>query len=399
MYGALQDHLGQQLAEIEAAGLYKHERLITTPQSAHVGVKTNGGGADVLNLCANNYLGLAQHPEVNEAARHGLEEWGYGMASVRFICGTQTLHKSLEATLSEFLGSEDTILYPSCFDANGGLFETILGPEDAVISDELNHASIIDGVRLCKAQRYRYRNNDMADLEQQLQAADAAGARFKLITTDGVFSMDGYIAQLDRICELADQYHAIVHFDDCHATGFVGSGGKGTHEFRGCMDRVDIVTGTLGKALGGASGGFTSARREIVELLRQRSRPYLFSNTVAPPVVAGAIKAIELVSRSSELRDRLSDNTAYFREGLERLGFELLQGEHPIVPVMLHDAALASRFADAMLSRGVYLVAFSYPVVPKGKARIRTQMSAALTRDDLDMAIDAFGEVKTELGL
>jgi glycine C-acetyltransferase len=399
MYGQLKDHLGAELAEIEEAGLYKRERLITTPQSAHVGVRTNGDGIEVLNLCANNYLGLAQHPEVAKAARDGLDEWGYGMASVRFICGTQTLHKQLEEQLSEFLGAEDTILYPSCFDANGGLFETVLDAEDAVISDELNHASIIDGVRLSKAQRYRYRNNDMADLEAQLQAADAAGARFKLITTDGVFSMDGYIAQLDKICDLADRYGAIVHFDDAHATGFIGAGGRGTHELRGCMDRVDIITGTLGKALGGASGGFTSARREIVDLLRQRSRPYLFSNTVAPPVVAGAIRAIGLVTESSELRDQLFDNTAYFREGLERLGFELLPGEHPIVPVMLHDAALASRFADAMLKRGVYVVAFSYPVVPKGKARIRTQMSAALSRDDLDMAIAAFGEVKTELGL
>ena len=399
MYGALQEHLGRELAEIEAAGLYKRERLITTPQDAHVGVDTNGQGSEVLNLCANNYLGLAQHPEVNAAARQGLEDWGYGMASVRFICGTQTLHKTLEHNLSEFLGAEDTILYPSCFDANGGLFETILGPEDAVISDELNHASIIDGVRLCKAQRYRYKNNDMDDLEEQLKAADAAGARFKLITTDGVFSMDGYIAQLDKICDLADSYQALVHFDDCHATGFVGAGGKGTHELRGCMDRVDIITGTLGKALGGASGGFTSARQEIVDLLRQRSRPYLFSNTVAPPVVAGAIKAIELVTRSSELRDQLTENTAYFRAGLERLGFELLPGQHPIVPVMLHDAALAGRFADAMLKRGVYVVAFSFPVVPRGKARIRTQMSAALSRDDLDMAINAFGEAKAELGI
>jgi glycine C-acetyltransferase len=353
----------------------------------------------VLNLCANNYLGLAQHPDVNAAAREGLEQWGYGMASVRFICGTQTLHKALEEKLSEFLGTEDTILYPSCFDANGGLFETLLGEEDAVISDELNHASIIDGIRLCKARRYRYHNNDMADLEAQLQAADKAGARFKLIATDGVFSMDGYIARLDNICDLAEKYGALVHFDDAHATGFIGKDGKGTHEFRGCMDRVDIITGTLGKALGGASGGFTAARKEIVDLLRQRSRPYLFSNTVAPPVVAGAIRAIELVTESSELRDRLRDNTAYFRDGMERLGFELLPGEHPIVPVMLHDAALAGRFADAMLARGVYVVAFSYPVVPQGKARIRTQMSAALTRDDLAMAVDAFGEVKKALGI
>lgn len=396
MYGAFQDYLAAELNDIEEAGLFKRERLITTPQNAHVGVSS---GSEVLNLCANNYLGLAQHPEVNAAAAQGLHDWGYGMASVRFICGTQTLHKQLEEDLSAFLGCEDTILYPSCFDANGGLFETLLGAQDAVISDALNHASIIDGVRLSKAQRYRYNNSDMADLETQLQAADAAGARFKLITTDGVFSMDGYLARLDEICDLADKYGALVHFDDAHATGFVGEGGRGTHEYRGCMDRVDIITGTLGKALGGASGGYTSARREVVELLRQRSRPYLFSNTVAPPVVAGAIKAIELVRKSSELRDRLRDNTLLFRQGLERLGFELLPGEHPIVPVMLHDAALAAQFADAMLRRGVYVVAFSYPVVPKGKARIRTQMSAALSNDDIEMALEAFAGVKQELGI
>jgi glycine C-acetyltransferase len=395
MYGRFQEHLAGELNEIEQAGLYKHERQITTPQGAHVGIPAH---PDVLNLCANNYLGLAQHPEVNAAAAKGLEEWGYGMASVRFICGTQTLHKQLEDSLSVFLGTQDTILYPSCFDANGGLFETLLGAEDAVISDELNHASIIDGVRLSKAQRYRYRNNDMTDLETQLQAADAAGARFKLITTDGVFSMDGYIARLDEICDLAERYDALVHFDDCHATGFVGAGGKGTHELRGCMDRVDIITGTLGKALGGGSGGYTSARKEVVDLLRQRSRPYLFSNTVAPPVVAGAIKAIELVTQSSALRDRLTHNTAVFREGLERHGFELLPGEHPIVPVMLHDAALAARFAEAVLAQGVYVVAFSFPVVPRGKARIRTQMSAALTDDDLSMAIEAFGRAKKLVG-
>jgi glycine C-acetyltransferase len=393
MYDRFQEHLASELQGIEDAGLYKHERLITTPQGAHVGVREG----EVLNLCANNYLGLAQHPEVQAAASRGLEEWGYGMASVRFICGTQTLHKQLEKTLSDFLGTEDTILYPSCFDANGGLFETLLGAEDAVISDELNHASIIDGVRLSRAQRYRYRNNDMADLEAQLKAADAAGARFKLITTDGVFSMDGYIARLDEICDLADRYNALVHFDDCHATGFIGAGGRGTHELRDCMDRVDIITGTLGKALGGASGGYTAARQEVVDLLRQRSRPYLFSNTVAPPVVAGAIRAIELVSEAPELRQRLQDNTARFREGLERLGFELLPGEHPIVPVMLHDAARAARFAEAMLRQGVYVVAFSFPVVPRGKARIRTQMSAALTDDDLQLAIEAFGRAKAEL--
>jgi glycine C-acetyltransferase len=393
MYDRFREHLASELQGIEEAGLYKHERLITTPQGAHVGVREG----EVLNLCANNYLGLAQHPGVRAAAARGLEDWGYGMASVRFICGTQTLHKQLEKTLSDFLGTEDTILYPSCFDANGGLFETLLGAEDAVISDELNHASIIDGVRLSKAQRYRYRNNDMADLEEQLKAANAAGARFKLITTDGVFSMDGYIARLDEICDLADKYDALVHFDDCHATGFIGAGGRGTHELRGCMDRVDIITGTLGKALGGASGGYTAARQEVVDLLRQRSRPYLFSNTVAPPVVAGAIKAVELVSEAPELRERLQRNTRVFREGLEKLGFELLPGEHPIVPVMLHDAARAARFAEAMLKQGVYVVAFSFPVVPRGKARIRTQMSAALTDDDLQLAIEAFGRAKAEL--
>ena len=396
MYGQFHEYLGVELANIESAGLYKRERLITTPQGAHVGVSSGG---EALNLCANNYLGLAQHPEVNAAAKAGLEEWGFGMASVRFICGTQTLHKKLEAKLSQFLSTEDTILYPSCFDANGGLFETLMGAEDAVISDELNHASIIDGVRLSKARRYRYRNSDMADLEDQLKAADNSGARFKLITTDGVFSMDGYIARIDEICGLAEKYHALVHVDDSHATGVIGAGGRGTHEYRGCMERVDIVTGTLGKALGGASGGFTSARKVVVDMLRQRSRPYLFSNTVAPPAVAGALKAIELVSESSALRDRLRENTRVFREGLERHGFELLPGEHPIVPVMLHDAVVAGKFADAMLAQGIFVVAFSYPVVPKGKARIRTQMSAALTADDLAFAIETFGRVKKQLGL
>ena len=393
MYARFQQHIANELAGIEEAGLTKHERLISTPQGTHVGVREG----DVLNLCANNYLGLAQHPQVNAAAAQGLQDWGYGMASVRFICGTQTLHKQLEQKISDFLGTQDTILYPSCFDANGGLFETLLGEEDAVISDELNHASIIDGIRLCRAQRYRYRNNDMADLEAQLQAADKAGARFKLITTDGVFSMDGYIARLDEICDLADKYNALVHFDDCHATGFIGAHGKGTHELRGCMDRVDIITGTLGKALGGASGGYTAARQEIVDLLRQRSRPYLFSNTVAPPAVAGAIKAIDLVTQSPELRDKLSHNTAVFREGLEGLGFELLPGEHPIVPVMLHEASLAAKFAEAMLAQGVYVVAFSFPVVPQGKARIRTQMSAALTDDEVAFALEAFARVKSAL--
>jgi len=391
MNDQFREHISGELSAIKAAGLYKNEREITTPQGAQVGVEGTG---QVLNLCANNYLGLAQHPEVTEAARKGLDDWGYGMASVRFICGTQSIHKQLEETLSRFLGTEDTILYPSCFDANGGLFETLLGPEDAVISDALNHASIIDGVRLCKAKRYRYANNDMADLETQLKAAKNAGARFILITTDGVFSMDGYVARLDEICDLADKYGALVHFDDCHSTGFVGEQGKGTHEFRGCMDRIDIVTGTLGKALGGGSGGFTAASKDVVALLRQRSRPYLFSNTVAPPVVAGALKAMELVTGSNALREKLKTNTARFRNGLESLGFELLPGEHPIVPVMMHDAQRASHFANEMLKLGVYVVAFSYPVVPQGKARIRTQMSAALSHDDIDRALEAFGRVK-----
>ena len=396
MYGQFKNHLAGELDVIKAAGLYKSEREITTAQGAYVGVKAR---AEVLNLCANNYLGLAQHPEVSAAAKVGLDNWGYGLASVRFICGTQSLHKQLERSLSEFLGMEDTILYPSCFDANGGLFEVLLGAEDAVISDALNHASIIDGVRLCKAQRYRYRNNDMIDLETQLREADAAGARFKLITSDGVFSMDGTIARLDEICTLAEKYNALVHFDDCHATGFIGANGRGTHEYRNCIDRVDIITGTLGKALGGGSGGFTSARSEVVDLLRQRSRPYLFSNTVAPPIVAGAIKALELVTQSNELQERLKSNTAIFRDGLEQLGFTLLPGEHPIVPIMLDDAALASQFAAAMLDEGIYVVAFSYPVVPKGKARIRTQMSAAHSKGDIEFALQAFGRVKRQLKL
>jgi glycine C-acetyltransferase len=394
MYGKLQQHLENELSDIESAGLMKQERQITTAQGSNIGVVD---GREVLNLCANNYLGLAQHPDVNAAAKAGLDRWGYGMASVRFICGTQVIHKQLEDRLSQFLGMEDTILYPSCFDANGGLFETILNEQDAVISDELNHASIIDGVRLCKAKRYRYKNSDMLDLEAQLQQADKNGARFKLITTDGVFSMDGFIAKLDEICDLADKYQAIVHFDDCHATGFIGNNGRGTHEYRNCMDRVDITTGTLGKALGGASGGYTSARKEIIALLRQRSRPYLFSNTVAPPVVAGALKALDLVIETNDLRDKLKQNTAQFREGLEQLGFELQPGEHPIIPVMLHDAKLASLFADAMLDQGVYVVAFSFPVVPKGKARIRTQISADLSQQQILFALQAFANVKKAL--
>lgn len=393
MYGDFQAHMQAELDEIEAQNLTKNERFIASQQDAKVEVD----GRQLINLCANNYLGLANHPEVMAAAREGLDERGFGMASVRFICGTQDIHKLLEAELSDFLGMEDTILYPSCFDANGGLFEVLLGAEDAVISDELNHASIIDGVRLCKAQRYRYKNNDMADLEAQLKAADEAGARFKLITTDGVFSMDGHIAQLDKICNLAEQYGALVHFDDCHATGFLGETGRGTHEYRGCMGRVDITTGTLGKALGGASGGYTSAKKEIVALLRQRSRPYLFSNTVAPPVVAGSLKSMELVREGTAL-ERLRRNTARFRQGLEELGFDLIPGEHPIIPIMFYDADKAQRFAAAAMDEGVYVTAFSYPVVPKGKARIRTQMSSALSEQDVDTALAAFGRAKQVSG-
>jgi glycine C-acetyltransferase len=389
MYGTFQQHLAAELDAIREAGFYKKERVITTPQGSHVEVAT---GEDVINLCANNYLGLAQDDRVRAAAREGLERWGYGMASVRFICGTQAVHKQLEDQLSEWLQMEDTILYPSCFDANGGLYETLLGPEDAVISDELNHASIIDGVRLCKAQRYRYRNADMADLEAQLQAAEAAGARFKLIATDGVFSMDGYIAPLDRICDLAERYGALVHVDDSHATGVVGAHGRGSPEHCGVMDRIDIITGTLGKALGGASGGFTSARKEVVELLRQRSRPYLFSNTVAPAMVAGAAEAVALAAAGDDLRAQLRDNMRFFRDGLADAGFELLPGEHPIIPVMLHDARRAAALADALLKKGVYVIAFSFPVVPKGRARIRTQISATHTRGELERAVAAFAE-------
>ena len=394
MYGKLKNHLQQQLDDIEQQGLTKTERVLKSAQGENVFVESG----EVLNLCANNYLGLAQQPEIIAAAKAGLDSWGYGLASVRFICGTQTIHKELENNLSDFLGMEDTILYPSCFDANGGMFETLLGKEDAVISDALNHASIIDGVRLCKAKRYRYKNNDMDDLEQQLIEADKANARFKLITTDGVFSMDGYIAQLNKICDLADRYDALVHFDDSHAVGFVGKRGRGTHELCDCMDRVDITTGTLGKALGGASGGYTSGRKEIVALLRQRSRPYLFSNTVAPPVVAGANKALDLLTKSTELRDRLESNTRFFREGIQKIGLTVLEGVHPIVPIMLYDASLASRYAELMLKKGVYVVPFSYPVVPKGKARIRTQISAGHSVADLQKALDAFAEVKREVG-
>lgn len=391
MYGDLKEQLTNELAEIRAAGLYKGERVIDTPQAARVSV----GDRSVLNMCANNYLGLASHPEVIAAARAALDEWGYGLASVRFICGTQAIHKQLEDKLSDFLGMEDTILYTSCFDANGGLFETLLGADDAVISDELNHASIIDGVRLCKAKRFRYKNNDMADLAAQLEAAK--GARRILIVTDGVFSMDGYLANLPAICDLADEHGALVMVDDSHAVGFMGERGRGTHEHHGVMDRIDIITGTLGKALGGASGGYTSGRAEIIEYLRQRSRPYLFSNTVAPSIVAASIKAIDLLNKSTELRDRLEANTNFFREQMAGSGFEILEGTHPITPIMLGDAALASRFADAMLEKGVYVIGFSFPVVAQGKARIRTQISAAHTREDLEFAIAKFGEVKAEM--
>ncbi|MEZ6115994.1 MAG: glycine C-acetyltransferase [Pirellulaceae bacterium] len=392
MDNAILETIRTSLESIKADGLFKSERVITSPQENHITVNS---GDEVINFCANNYLGLSNHPEIVAAAHQALDDWGYGPSSVRFICGTQSIHKQLEDKLTEFLGTEDTILYPSCFDANGGLFETLLGPEDAVISDQLNHASIIDGVRLCKAKRFRYANNDMADLEQQLKDADAQGVRFKLITTDGVFSMDGYIAKLDQVCELADKYGAIVHFDDCHATGFMGKTGRGTHEHCGVLGRIDLTTGTLGKAMGGASGGYTSGRKEFIDLLRQRSRPYLFSNSVAPPIVGASLKAIEIVSRSTELRDRLMANTQFFRHAMKEAGFDILEGEHPIVPVMLYDAKLAANMADRLLAKGIYVVGFSYPVVPEGKARIRTQISAAHTQDDLEKAVAAFQEVRT----
>ena len=393
MNASFRQHVSHQLDEIRAAGTYKRERVIMTPQGTTIRVSD---GKPVLNLCANNYLGLAQHPAVAAAAKATLDEWGYGLASVRFICGTQSVHKQLEAKLSEFLGTEDTILYSSCFDANGGLFETLLGPEDAIISDELNHASIIDGVRLCKAQRFRYLNNNMEDLEQKL--IETKGARFKLIATDGVFSMDGYIANLPAICGLADRYGALVMVDDSHAVGFMGKTGRGTPDYHKVIGRIDILTGTLGKALGGASGGYTSGRAEIIELLRQRSRPYLFSNALAPAIAGATLKVLQLLSESTELRDRLEANTAFFRSEMAGLGFDILPGTHPIAPIMIGDAALATRFADAMLARGVYVIGFSYPVVPKGKARIRTQISAAHSRQELEMAVGAFATVKKELG-
>jgi glycine C-acetyltransferase len=394
MYGKIQRHLQEKIVEIQQAGLFKRERVIEGPQQADISVEH---GTSVLNLCANNYLGLANHPAVVQAAQQALEDWGYGLASVRFICGTQSIHKQLEERLSVFLGTEDSILYGSCFDANGGLFETLLEAEDAIISDELNHASIIDGIRLCKAAKFRYRNGDMDDLESKLK--DAAKARYRLIATDGVFSMDGYIAKLQHICDLADKYDALVMVDDSHAVGFVGKNGRGTPELCGVEGRIDIITGTLGKALGGASGGYTSGHKEIIDILRQRSRPYLFSNSLAPPIVAASLKVLDLVAESSTLRERLRDNTRVFREDMTRAGFDILPGDHPIVPVIFGDAKVAARMAELLLSKGIYVIAFSYPVVPLGKARIRTQISAAHTSEDLEFAVTKFAEAKAELGL
>jgi len=387
--------LASKTESLKSEGLFKSERLLAGPQQAEIEVRSNGHTSQVLNLCANNYLGLANHPEVIAAAHGALDDFGYGMASVRFICGTQTIHKQLEERISAFLGTEDTILYPSCFDANGGLFETLLGPDDAVISDALNHASIIDGIRLCKAQRHRYANDDMQDLESQLESARSADNR--MIVTDGVFSMDGTIASLDRICDLADKHDALTMIDDCHAAGFLGENGRGTHEYRGVMGRIDIITGTLGKALGGASGGYTTGRKEVVGWLRQRSRPYLFSNSVAPMIAATSIAVLDLLERDNSLQQQLHSNAKYFREKMTERGFDLKPGEHPIIPVMLGDAMLATQMADKLLERGVYVIGFSFPVVPKGQARIRTQMSAGLTREQLDKAIDAFADVGREL--
>ena len=394
MFAAMKSHIAQELQQIRDNGLYKAERIITSPQDARITIAT---GQTVLNLCANNYLGLADHPAIIKAAQDSYAKWGYGLSSVRFICGTQQIHKELERKISEFLETEDTILYSSCFDANGGLFETLLSSEDAVISDQLNHASIIDGIRLCKAQRMRFRNCDMDDLQTQLQ--QARSSRFRLIATDGVFSMDGTIARLCPICELAEKYDALVMVDDSHATGVLGKRGRGTPEHCGVMGRVDIITSTLGKALGGASGGFTSGRKEIIELLRQRSRPYLFSNTLAPAIAATSLKVLEMLSESTELRDKLAENTRYFRQRISGLGLNVVPGEHPIVPIMLGDALLAQKMADRLLEKGVYVIGFSYPVVPQGAARIRTQISAAHSRNDLDFAIGKIGEVKRELGL
>jgi len=396
MYDKLKPQLQVTLQEIKDAGLYKNERIITTPQGADI--KTSDG-KEVTNFCANNYLGLSSHPKVIEAAKKAIDTHGYGMSSVRFICGTQDIHKELEDKISEFLGTEDTILYAAAFDANGGVFEPLLGPDDAIISDALNHASIIDGVRLCKAKRFRYENNNMEDLGVQLKAAEAAGANQKIIVTDGVFSMDGNIAQLDKIADLADKYNALVMSDECHSTGFMGDTGRGVHEYRGCMGRIDIITGTLGKALGGASGGFTSGRKEIIELLRQRSRPYLFSNTVAPSIVGASIAVFDMLNETTELRDKLMSNTAYFREKMTAAGFDIKPGIHPITPIMLYDAVLSQQFAEKLLEKGIYVIGFYFPVVPKGQARIRAQVSAAHERHHLDKAIAAFTEVGKELGV
>ena len=396
MSAAVISHLNAQISATKDEGLYKKERVITSQQQADIDV---ANGDHVINFCANNYLGLANHPDLIDAAKQGLDSHGFGMASVRFICGTQDIHKQLEAEISDFLGTEDTILYPSCFDANGGLFETLLGPEDAIISDALNHASIIDGVRLCKAKRYRYANNNMEALEDQLKQADADGARFKVIATDGVFSMDGVIADLASICDLADKYDALVMVDDCHATGFLGESGRGSHEYCGVMGRVDIITGTLGKAMGGASGGYTSGKKEVVEWLRQRSRPYLFSNSVAPPIVAASLKVFEMMKHGDELRAQLWRNAEHFRTRMEEAGFTLAGKDHAIIPVMLGDARTASNMADKLLSKGIYVIGFSYPVVPKGQARIRTQMSAGHSIEHVDKAVDAFIEVGKEMGV
>ncbi len=396
MYGAIQDHLKQELEEIKEAGLYKKERIITSPQSAEI---TLEDGSKVLNFCANNYLGLSSHPEVIQAAKDTLDSHGFGMSSVRFICGTQDIHKQLEEKLSKFYGCEDTILYAACFDANAGVFEPLLTKEDAIISDSLNHASIIDGVRLCKAARYRYASADMADLEKQLQQANADGARFKIIVTDGVFSMDGMLAPLDKICDLADKYDALVMVDECHAAGFLGDTGRGTLEAMGVLGRIDIITGTLGKALGGAMGGYTCANKEVIEMLRQRSRPYLFSNSLAPSIVGASIKALELINSSTELIDRVQSNTAYFRQEMKNLGFDVKDGDSAIVPVMLYDAPLSQKMADALLKEGVYVIGFFYPVVPKDKARIRVQLSAAHTQEHLDKAVSAFAKVGKQLGV
>jgi len=396
MSSAFYKQINQQIEEVKQEGLYKSERIITSAQKASVSISS---GEEVLNFCANNYLGLANHPALIEAAKEGMDEHGFGMASVRFICGTQDSHKELENKLSEFLGKEDTILYTSCFDANAGLFETILDKEDAIISDALNHASIIDGVRLCKAMRFRYANNDMAGLEEQLQAADEAGARHKLIVTDGVFSMDGVVANLPAICDLADKYNALVMVDDSHAVGFMGENGRGTHEYHDVIDRIDIITGTLGKAMGGASGGYTSGKKEVIDWLRQRSRPYLFSNSVAPAIVSASIRVLDLLKESGELRTQLWENAAHFRSRMEEAGFTMGGADHAIIPIMLGDAKVAAEFAERSLAKGIYVIGFSFPVVPKGQARIRTQMSAAHSREDLDKAIDAFIQVGQEMGI